>query len=155
GTVNERYHHYIEARAKGGAGLLILEVTSIDGKYPYVPHTVGMWDDIQIAPMRRLTDAVHAHGSRLIPQLAHPGPESVCFVNKVQPVGPSPAMCHTHKTTCREVSVEEIAHIVEQFGDAARRARESGCDGIELHSAHCYMLLGSFISALRNKRSDA
>ncbi len=155
GTVNERYHDYIEARAKGGVGLLILEVTSVDGKYPYVPHTVGMWDDIQIAPMRRLTDAIHAHGSRLIPQIAHPGPESVCFMNQVQPVGPSPAMCFTYKTTCREVSVEEIAHIVEQFGDAARRARESGCDGIELHSAHCYMLLGSFISALRNKRSDA
>ncbi len=155
GTVNERYHDYIEARAKGGAGLLILEVTSIDGQYPYVPHTVGMWDDSQIAPMRRLTDAIHAHGSRLIPQIAHPGPESVCFLNKVQPVGPSPAMCFTYKTTCRELSVEEIAHIVEQFGDAARRARESGCDGIELHSAHCYMLLGSFISSLRNKRSDA
>jgi NAD(H)-dependent 7beta-hydroxy-3-oxo-delta4-cholenoic acid oxidoreductase len=155
GTLSERYHDYIEARAKGGAGLLILEVTSIDGKYPYVPHTVGMWDDSQIGPMRRLTDAIHAHGSRLIPQIAHPGPESVSFLYKVQPVGPSPAMCFTHKTTCRELSVEEIAHIVEQFGDSARRARESGCDGIELHSAHCYMLLGSFISALRNKRSDA
>lgn len=155
GTVSDRYRDYIEARAKGGAGLLILEVTSIDGRYPYVPHTVGMWDDSQIAPMRRLTDAIHAHGSRLIPQIAHPGPESVSFLYKVQPVGPSPAMCFTHKTTCREVSVEEIAHIVEQFGDAARRARESGCDGIELHSAHCYMLLGSFISSLRNKRSDA
>lgn len=155
GTVNERYCDYIEARARGGAGLLILEVTSIDGRYPYVPHTVGMWDDSQIAPMRRLTDAVHSHGSRLIPQIAHPGPESVCFLDKVQPVGPSPAMCFTYKTTCREISVEEIGHIVEQFGDAARRARESGCDGIELHSAHCYMLLGSFISALRNKRSDA
>jgi len=155
GTVSEQYHAYIEARAKGGAGLLILEVTTIDGKYPYVPNTVGMWDDKQIAPMRGLTDAIHACGARLIPQISHPGPESVCFLYKVQPVGPSPVMCFTHKTTCRELSVEEISHVVEQFGDAARRARESGCDGIELHSAHCYMLLGSFISALRNKRSDA
>ncbi len=155
GTVNERYHHYIEARARGGTGLIILEVTTIDGKYPYVPHTVGLWDDAQIAPLRRLTEAVHSHGSRLIPQIAHPGPESVCFMNGVQPVGPSPDMCFTYKTTCRELSVEEIAGVVEQFGDAARRARESGCDGIELHSAHCYMLLGSFISSLRNKRTDA
>ncbi len=154
GTISEQHRAYIEARAQGGAGLLILEVTSIDGKYPYVPNTVGMWDDQQIAPMRGLADAVHACGSKLIPQIAHPGPESVCFLSKVQPIGPSPVMCFTYKTTCREVSVEEIHHIVEQFGDAARRARESGCDGIELHSAHCYMLLGSFISALRNKRSD-
>ena len=155
GTVSEQYQAYIEARAKGGAGLLILEVTTIDGKYPYVPNTVGMWDDKQIPSMRGLTDAVHACGAKLIPQISHPGPESVCFMYKVQPVGPSPVMCFTYKTTCRELSVEEIGHIVEQFGDAARRAREAGCDGIELHSAHCYMLLGSFISALRNKRTDA
>jgi NAD(H)-dependent 7beta-hydroxy-3-oxo-delta4-cholenoic acid oxidoreductase len=155
GTVSEQYQAYIEARAKGGTGLLILEVTTIDGKYPYVPNTVGMWDDKQIPSMRGLTNAVHACGAKLIPQISHPGPESVCFMYKVRPVGPSPVMCFTYKTTCRELSVEEIGHIVEQFGDAARRAREAGCDGIELHSAHCYMLLGSFISALRNKRTDA
>ncbi len=127
GTVSEQYHAYIEARAKGGAGLLILEVTSIDGKYPYVPNTVGMWDDKQIAPMRRLTDAIHACGSRLIPQISHPGPESVCFLYKVQPVGPSPAMCFTYKTTCRELSVEEIA----PHRRAVRRRRQAG-QGIRL-----------------------
>lgn len=155
GTISEQYKAYIEARAKGGAGLIILEVTTIDGQFPYVPNTVGMWDDKHITSMRGLTDAVHAHGAKIIPQISHPGPESISFLNGGQPVGPSVVMCFSYKTMCRELSVEEIGRIVEQFGDAAKRAREAGCDGLELHSAHCYMLLGSFISALRNKRADA
>jgi NAD(H)-dependent 7beta-hydroxy-3-oxo-delta4-cholenoic acid oxidoreductase len=56
---------------------------------------------------------------------------------------------------CRELAVEEIAAIVEQYGEAARRAREAGCDAIELHAAHNYMLAGSFLSPLRNKRIDS
>jgi NAD(H)-dependent 7beta-hydroxy-3-oxo-delta4-cholenoic acid oxidoreductase len=75
--------------------------------------------------------------------------------NGTQPVGPSPALCHATKQKCRELTVEEIEKIVEQFGNAARRAREAGCDGLELHAAHSYMLVGSFLSPLRNRRIDA
>jgi NADPH-dependent 2,4-dienoyl-CoA reductase/sulfur reductase-like enzyme len=55
---------------------------------------------------------------------------------------------------CRELTCEEIEKIIDQFGEAARRAREGGCDGLELHAAHSYMLVGSFLSPLRNKRVD-
>ena len=54
----------------------------------------------------------------------------------------------------RELSTEEIKQIVEMYGDAARRAKEAGCDGVQLHCAHAYMLAGSFLSPLRNKRTD-
>ncbi len=63
-------------------------------------------------------------------------------------------MCHSNKQIYRELALEEIEPIIEKFGEAARRAKEGGCDGIELHCGHCYMLLGSFISALRNRRTD-
>ncbi len=155
GSISEQYRDYIEARARGGAALIILEVTSIDGSFPYVPNTVGLWDDELIPSMRGLTSAVHAHGAKVVPQISHPGPESVSFLNGIQPVGPSAIMCHSNKVMCRELSTEEIERIIEQFGDAARRAREAGFDGVELHAAHSYMLLGSFISSLRNRRSDA
>jgi len=155
GSISEQYRDYIEARARGGAALIILEVTSIDGSFPYVPNTVGLWDDELIPSMRGLTSAVHAHGAKVVPQISHPGPESLSFLNGIQPVGPSAIMCHSNKVMCRELSTEEIERIVEQFGDAARRAREAGFDGVELHAAHSYMLLGSFISSLRNRRSDA
>ncbi len=155
GTISERVSNYFEARAKGGVGLIILEVTTIDNSFPYVPRTIGLADDNQIPAMRRFTDIIHSHGTKVIPQISHPGPESLSGIfGNIQPVGPSTGMCHSNKQMYRELAIEEIEPIIEQFGEAARRARESGCDGIELHCAHSYMLLGSFISALRNKRTD-
>ncbi len=156
GSISDKLSSYLEARARGGAGLIITEVVTVDGKFPYVPATVGLWDDNQIPATRKLTDAIHSHGARIIPQLSHPGPESLSLLfGDTQPVGPSQMLCHSTGNSCRELSVEEIDQIVEQFAEAARRAREGGYDGIELHAAHSYMLLGSFISPLRNRRTDA
>ena len=154
GTISDQIKDYVVARAKGGVGLIILEVTTIDGTFPYVPNTIGMWDDKLIPSMKGLTDAIHAHGAKVVPQIAHPGPESICFLYGAQAVGPSVIMCHSHKQSCRELDIGEIKGIVDQFAEAARRAKEAGCDGIELHAAHSYMLLGSFISSLRNRRGD-
>jgi NAD(H)-dependent 7beta-hydroxy-3-oxo-delta4-cholenoic acid oxidoreductase len=147
---------YLEARAKGGVGLIIMEVVTIDELSPYVPNTVALWDDKFIPSLHNLCEAIHAHGAKVIPQISHPGPESLApLFNGTQPVGPSPTLCHATKQKCRELGVEEIEKIVGQFGDAARRAREAGCDGLELHAAHSYMLVGSFLSPLRNRRIDA
>jgi len=155
GTISQKLRDYHEARAKGGVALITLEVTTIDGLSPYVPHTISLWDDKFIPSFMELTNAVHAHGAKVVPQLSHPGPESLSpFFYGIQPVGPSAVMCHSTKQMCREITLEEIARVIEQFGEAARRAREAGCDGVELHAAHSYMLVGSFISALRNRRSD-
>jgi 2,4-dienoyl-CoA reductase (NADPH2) len=60
----------------------------------------------------------------------------------------------TTKQACREITVEELEGVIELFGDGVVRAREAGYDGIELHAAHSYMLLGSFLSPLRNFRQD-
>jgi NAD(H)-dependent 7beta-hydroxy-3-oxo-delta4-cholenoic acid oxidoreductase len=73
----------------------------------------------------------------------------------IQPVGPSPAVCKMHGQVCRELATSEIKPIAEQYGAAARRAREAGCDAMQLHAAHRYMLAGSFLSPLRNHRTDA
>ena len=156
GTISQRMIDYFEARARGGVGLIIMEVVTVDELSPYVPNTVAMWDDKFIPSLKTLTDSIHAHGAKVIPQISHPGPESLApLFNGTQPVGPSPTLCHATKQKCRELTIEEIEKIVEQFGDAARRAREAGCDGLELHAAHSYMLVGSFLSPLRNRRIDA
>ncbi len=156
GTVSDRMVDYYEARARGGAGLIILEVCSVDGTFPYIPRTLGLWDDAFIPGLRRLVDAVHAHGARVIPQVAHPGPESLSpLFNGTQTVGPVAGIVNgLTRMRCRELGGDEIPGVVARFGDAARRAREAGFDGIELHAAHAYMLLGSFLSALRNRRTD-
>ncbi len=155
-TITQRLIDYHTARAKGGVGLITFEVCTVDRQYPYQLHTVGLWGDELIANHRELTKAVHAHGAKIVPQISHAGPESFApFINKLQPLGPSPFQSAVTAQMCREVTLEEIEIIIEQYGEAARRAREAGYDGMELHCAHAYMMCGSFISALRNKRTDA
>ncbi len=155
-TVSQRLIDYHVARAKGGVGLITFEVCTVDQKFPYQMHTVGLWGDHLIPSHIELTTAVHAHGARIVPQISHPGPESSApFVNQLQPVGPSVCTSPNTVQTCRELTLEEIEMIIEQYGEAARRAREAGYDGMELHCAHAYMMCGSFLSPLRNKRTDA
>ena len=155
-TITQRLIDYHVARAKGGVGLITFEVCTVDEKFPYQVHTVGLWSDHLIPNHAELTKAVHAHGAKIVPQISHPGPESVApFVNQLQPIGPSVGKSAVTGQTCREVTLEEIEIIINQYGEAARRAREAGYDGMELHCAHAYMLCGSFITPLRNKRTDA
>ncbi len=157
GTVSRRLIDYYEARARGGAGLIILEVCTIDGMSPYIPRTVGIWDDSFIPGLKSLTDAVHAHGARIIPQIAHPGPESLApLFNGTAAVGPSAGIVNNlTRMKCRELSAAETGAVIGQFGAAAGRARAAGFDGLEFHAAHSYMLAGSFLSALRNRRTDS
>jgi NAD(H)-dependent 7beta-hydroxy-3-oxo-delta4-cholenoic acid oxidoreductase len=155
GSIPQKLKDYYETRAKGGVGLIILESTAIDRLYPYLQHTVGLWDDELIPSFRELVKTIHAHGAMVAPQIIHPGPESTSFLKGIQPVGPSPILCKTTKQLCRELTSDEIKSIIEQFGEAARRARKAGCDGIELDAAHSYKLMGSFLSPLRNKRIDS
>jgi NAD(H)-dependent 7beta-hydroxy-3-oxo-delta4-cholenoic acid oxidoreductase len=156
GRVSLKLIDYHAARAAGGVGLIFMEVTAVDERYPYIPRTVGLWSDALVPGYRQLTDAIHAHGAKLMPQIAHAGPDSLSSLLTGHPaVGPTAGIRNTlTKTGCREMSREEIEEIPAQFAHAARRAREAGCDGIELHAAHAYMLLGSFLSALRNRRTD-
>ncbi len=156
GSVSDRLRDYLEARARGGVGLILAEVSGVDAGHPYTPRGLGLWSDELIPAYRRLADAVHAHGARLMPQIAHPGPDSLApLLTGLEAVGPSAGVPNTlTRTLCREIRLEEIEQAKELFAEAARRAREAGCDGIELHAAHAYLLVGSFLSALRNRRTD-
>jgi len=156
GTVSDRLIDYYEARAAGGVGLIIVEVCTIDGGSPYIPRTLGIWDDSFIPGLARLAEAAHLYGCRIIPQIAHPGPESLApLFFGTEAVGPSAGILNgLTGTRCRALASDEIPRIIEEFAAAARRARRAGFDGVEFHAAHGYMLAGSFLTALRNRRSD-
>jgi len=157
GAVTERLLAYYEARARGGVGLVVSEAVTVDPLHPYMPRGLGLWDDGHIDCMRRLAEAVHAHGACLAPQIVHPGPESLSpLFGGPQPVGPSPGIRGSITgLECRELLLEEVHAMACLYAGAARRALEAGCDGVEIHAAHGYMLLGSFLSPLRNRRTDA
>jgi 2,4-dienoyl-CoA reductase (NADPH2) len=154
-TPSDRHLAYYQERAAGGMGMIGLEVCSVDPVHRYQQHSLGLHSDFQIEGHRKLVDVVHAHGVKVQPQLSHPGPESLApFFKQIQPMGPSVIRAETTKQACREIELEEIEAVVEMYAEAARRAREAGYDGIELHAAHSYMMLGSFLSPLRNFRTD-
>jgi len=154
-TPSDRHLAYYSERAKGGAGLITLEVVTVDGDHRYQQNSLGLYNDSLIAPHKKLVDAIHAHGAKVQPQLSHTGPESLGgFFKGIQPVGPSVVRTATTLQVCRELGADEIPRLVSMYGDAAVRARAAGYDGIELHAAHSYMLLGSFLSPLRNHRTD-
>ena len=154
-TPSDRQISYWVERAKCGVGLIITEMNSVDVMHRYQPLSVGLHSDSQIENHKRLTDAVHKYGAKIIPQLTHPGPESLApFLEQIPPIGPSINRSESTQQVCRELADDELPALVEMFAQAARRAREAGYDGIELHMAHNYCLLGSFLSPLRNKREE-
>ncbi|TXS96133.1 NAD(P)-binding protein [Parahaliea maris] len=147
--VTDRLIEYHAARARGGVGLITVEMCSVDTAQRYQPQSLSLGDDRFIDGHRRLVERVHAEGACIQPQISHPGPESMS-----EPVGPSVAVAAGTGWPCRVLTPGEIDSIMDQYAAAAVRAREAGYDGMELHAAHAYMLLGSFLSPLRNHRED-
>ena len=153
GTATEKFIAYHEHKAKGGWGLIITEdyaVTKTAGGFKKLP---GLWEDGQIESHKRLTERIHAAGGKIVAQIYHAGRETSSQVTGEQPVGPSALKDPTMPETPRELTIEEIHDLVEKFGDCAKRAKEAGFDGVEVHGAHGY-LIGAFASPFSNKRSD-
>lgn len=160
---SERLVEFLEERAQGGVGLITLEACTVDRRHREVPRCMHFSSDDVVPAHRALTERIHAHAAaggggpvRVQPQLAHPGPDALSpYLDGIPNVGPSVIQSYLTGTPSRALSEKEVGEVVAQFGVAARRVREAGYDGLELHAAHAYMLLGSFLSPLRNRRSDA
>jgi len=155
GTVTERHRNYYEARAKGGVGLIIVEIATPSGERKYGPNTLGLFDDGLIPSWKELAKAVHAHGAKVAAQIMDPGPEGASILSGRPPLAASPVASHTIREVPRELTIEEIEGVIDDFAEAARRGRDAGLDAIEIHAAHGYALVGSFLSPFFNKRTDA
>jgi 2,4-dienoyl-CoA reductase (NADPH2) len=156
GLPSQRTIAFYEARARGGVGLITMGACTVDAKHREVPNSIDFSRDEVLDAHRELTARVHAHGASIQPQLVHPGPDGLAPVlSGVPNVGPSIIQSYLTGVACRELTAEEIPALVAQFGAAAARVRDAGYDGIELHAAHGYMLLGSFLTPSRNRRTDA
>jgi len=154
-TPSQRLIDFLVERAKGGVGLITVEVCTVDVKQKYQPQSLTLGGDEFIPAHRKLTDALHQYGVKVQPQITHPGPESMCSMySGEQAVGPSVCLGASTGWPSRALAIEELDGIVELYAQAARRAREAGYDGMELHAAHGYMLLGTFLSPWKNKRED-
>lgn len=155
GTPTEDMIAYYEARAAGGAGLIIPEITRVNDVHGAgLMRQLSVTKDRHIKPLSRLAEAVHRHGASIFIQLHHPGRETVSALIGGQPVAaPSPIPCKYLQQETRALTIEEIKQLVQQFTDGAVRVKKAGCDGVELHAAHGY-LLQQFLSPYTNKRED-
>ena len=140
--------HYV-SRAVGGVGYIMLESTAVlpNGRISF--EDLGLWDDSQIAPLKKIVDAVHSYGAKIGVQLSHAGRKS-----RTKDIVSSTDVPYSDRYLVPKMLDEEgIKEIVYAFGQAARRAHEAGFDSIELHGAHGY-LIAQFISDVTNQRTD-
>ena len=140
-------------RAKGEVGCIITDATSVDPNTPYLGNTLCFRSEESILEYKKFTDKIHAYGTKIIPQITHPGPESISSFFGVTPISSSGYLNSMYQQT-RELKIEEIPNIISMYANTSYQAKQAGFDGIELHCAHGYMLLGSFLSPLKNKRTD-
>lgn len=154
GTMTEEMLAYYEARAKGGVGLIITEMVCVDeDRGVLFPRELNAARDDNIPSFRRLADRVHPYGTKIFAQLFHPGANADPKLNPCLPLISASAGKGKKRGQAMEASREDIADIVQKFGQAARRIQESGFDGVEVHAAHHYFL-HSFLSPVTNHRED-
>jgi len=156
GGISRELIHYLAARARGGAALIIVEVTCIDyprGKTIAVQPRLD--NDYVLAGHSSLVDAVHAYDAKIIPQLMHCGRYTNLITTEgLEPVGPSPIPEEMTPTVIpRELTTAEVEELVQKFVAAAVRAKNVGYDGVEIHGAHGY-LVHQFMSPRMNQRQD-
>jgi 2,4-dienoyl-CoA reductase-like NADH-dependent reductase (Old Yellow Enzyme family) len=149
---------------RASAGLIISEATAVDPMGVGYPDTPGIWSEEQVAGWKKITDAVHAAGGRMVLQLWHVGRVSdPLYLNGELPVAPSAIAPAGHVSlmrplkpfvTPRALETREIPGIVAAFRRGAQNALRAGFDGVELHGANGY-LLDQFLQDKTNRRTDA
>ena len=176
GTCGTRIRAFHEEQARGGAGLIVVGVAAVAWPTGAVkPWQVAISEDRFIPGLAAMGEAVHRHGAKFAIQLQHGGLVAMQDMLEGRPVWtpslPEPPegdftqaflleelqaapFSRITSVDFKVMTVDDIRHVVGQFASAARRAREAGADGIEIHAGHGY-LISSFISPRTNKRTDA
>ena len=154
GKVTSQLINYYRRLARGGVGLIITGYSYVRADGKQLPGKMGICDDSQLAGLKRLTEAVHQDGAMIFCQLVHAGGQTSAKVIGSHPLVPSATGFAGYLDTPREMTEEDISEVVTAFGEAARRAKQAGFDGVQLHGAHGY-LINQFLSPLCNQRQDA
>ena len=156
GRVSEELLGYYDEKSRGGAiGLVIIEHNYITMQGKNRAGQPSVADDAMIEGLSRLADVIHRNGSKAALQINHVGGTASHEVTGLDAVSPSavPSPNGSPDPTLRVLTADELAAIPSQFAAAARRTKAAGFDGVELHSAHGY-LLNQFFSPITNRRTD-
>ncbi|WP_268584687.1 NADH:flavin oxidoreductase [Priestia endophytica] len=164
GSATDQMVSYYSKFASGGFGLIITEGTYPDKKYSqgYL-NQPGIVDDDQVQAWKKVTDAVHKEGGKIIVQLMHGGALSqgnrftkeTLAPSVVQPKGEQMKFYGGEGTFSvpKEATKEDITEVIQGFVEASKRAKTAGFDGIEIHGANGY-ILDQFLTDYTNQRTD-
>lgn len=152
GQVNDRLIDFYVERAQGGAGLIIVGGCAIDqaGAGPWM---IRLDHPRYKEGLRRLTEAIHAHGAKVAAQLYQAGRYAHSVLTGQQSVAPSPVASRLTGEVPKELTKEEIEQVIASFAQAALLAKEAGFDAVEILGSAGY-LLSQFLSPLTNRRED-
>lgn len=155
GEVTDDLIRFYGNLARGGAGLVITGHMYVHARGRAGNRQIGIYDDEMIPGLKRIVDAVHGEGGRIVFQIAHAGRQTRPGSVRGRPLAPSKGKRDpVFFVKPIEMTEEDIRETVESFGSAARRAAKAGADGIQLHAAHGY-LISQFLSPFFNRRNDA
>lgn len=160
GFVNDAIINHYTERAKGGVGLVIVEVTCVDAPVGLnTPNMLVADDDKYIPGLAKLAAAIHGQGAKCLLQISHTGRGARRKNTGMQPVGPSAVampfsyMMGFSNEEPRALTVQEVHDIEDKYAAAAVRAKKAGFDGVELHACGYYMGQ-QFLSSTANVRTD-
>jgi len=167
GVPGDFHFQHLLARALGGAGLVMVEMTCVSPQARITPHCPGLWNNTQLQAWQHIVQAVHTQSDAKIGiQLGHAGRKGSTKaawdgIDMPLESGNWPLVSASSLPYLPDISqvpkaldAADMQHITEQFVQSTRLAAQAGFDVLELHCAHGY-LLSCFISPLTNQRSDA
>ena len=153
GLPTEQHAAYYEARAAGGAGLIITEEHSTHATdWPYEKLIHGFHREV-IPGYRRITEAVHRHDVPIFAQINHNGGQASSMYSRLPVWAPSPVADPLFREVPKAVNTREIGEIVAGYGLVAGHCAEGGFDGVELQCSHSSIVRG-FLSGATNMRTD-
>lgn len=138
--------------AAGGVGMTTVAYCAVAREGRTDRHQI-LWTDEAMPGLRRLTEAVHAHGAAVSAQIGHGGPVASPKANGLPALSPTKHFHSTSLSWAQEASVADLTRITEAHAEAARRAIDAGFDAVEVHLGHNY-LASSFLSPKINHRTD-
>ncbi|RJP69738.1 MAG: NADH:flavin oxidoreductase [Candidatus Abyssobacteria bacterium SURF_17] len=153
GRVTERYFKAYEQLAKGGAGLIIPGNYYVHRMGRAIARIVLVNKDDVIGELKGVVDMMHKHGAKAVAQLNHGGRQCDPKILGATPIGPSAVRDKLSMVKPRAMTEREIEETIAAYGEGARRAKEGGFDGVQIHAAHGY-LINEFLSGYTNRRTD-
>ncbi len=138
--LSEEWYEFYARAARGGSGLICCGATYTEMAGKQDEHQLGVDTDKWLPSLTRIADTIRENGAKSCLQLNHAGRYSWESVTGTHPVAPSPIYTHYTKLVPRELSIEEIEVVIENFADAALRAKKAGFDAVELLGATGYLI---------------